>query len=339
MKFEELMDSVRGKVGRCKACRVCDGVACGNSIPGPGCKAPGNIANRNFRKWARFLINMDTVGENFTPDTSFEMFGRKYSLPVFIAPIGAIKLHYSDYVTETDYNKIIASQSAENGSIAFIGDNDHYDVFENMLEGAVSSGAMVIPTIKPWKFEDIKRRMDDAAKLGAFAYCMDIDSIGLPIIKNTGAGPKTVAELKEIIEYANKPFILKGIMTAKAAEKAVEAGVSAIVVSNHGGRVQGGMPATAEVLEEIVDAVDGRCLVFVDGGLRNGVDIFKALAAGADAVLVGRPFVPAIFADRENGVKILLDKLRTELADTMLMCGAKTLKDINRSMYRIDPLV
>src|SRR3712207_9119374 len=84
-------------------------------------------------------------------------------------------------------------------------------------------------------------------------------------------------------------------MTPDEAEKAVEAGVYGIVVSNHGGRVQDFTPGTAEVLEDIAKAVNGRCKVFVDGGVRTGVDVLKMLALGADACLIGRPFVTASF--------------------------------------------
>ena len=92
-------------------------------------------------------------------------------------------------------------------------------------------------------------------------------------------------------QAAGKPFILKGIMTVSGAKKALEAGASGIVVSNHGGRVLDQCPATAEVLPAIADAVGGRMTILVDGGIRTGMDVFKALALGADAVLIGRPFV------------------------------------------------
>jgi len=167
-----------------------------------------------------------------------------------------------------------------------------------------------------------------------FAIAMDIDGAGLPFLKNMTppAGSKTVAELKQIVEWAEKPFILKGIMTVSGAKKALEAGASAIVVSNHGGRVLDQCPSTAEVLPAIVDAVGGQMTVLVDGGIRTGMDLFKALALGADGVLVGRPFVNMIYGAGAEGVDVLVEKLKSELADTMAMCGAHSIKDINRSM-------
>ena len=106
------------------------------------------------------------------------------------------------------------------------------------------------------------------------------------------------------------------------------------MVSNHGGRVLDGTPATAEVLEEIVQAVNGTMKVLVDGGIRNGQDVFKALALGADGVLICRPFVNMIYGAREEGIQVFVNRLKEELIDTMEMCGANCLKEITRDMIR-----
>ena len=137
---------------------------------------------------------------------------------------------------------------------------------------------------------------------------------------------------KQIIDYAKKPFIIKGVMTVRGALKALEAGASGIVVSNHGGRVQDQCPSTAEVLPAIADAVGGKLTILVDGGLRNGTDIFKALAMGADGVLIGRPFVTMVYGGGSEGPAVLVKKLQAELADTMAMCGAHNLAEIRRDM-------
>jgi tryptophan synthase alpha subunit len=115
------------------------------------------------------------------------------------------------------------------------------------------------------------------------------------------AGSKTTEELRKIAQCAGKPFIIKGIMTARGAKKAMVAGASGIVVSNHGGRVLDNCPSTAEVLPEIVDAVGGRMTILVDGGIRSGMDVFKALALGADGVLIGRPFVTMVYGGGAEG--------------------------------------
>ena len=142
----------------------------------------------------------------------------------------------------------------------------------------------------------------------------------------------TVEELKEIIDQTPVPFIVKGIMTVKGALKAKEAGASAIVVSNHGGRVLDSCPATADVLEDIVKAVGQDMKILVDGGIRSGTDVFKALALGADGVIIARPFVNAVYGGAKEGIQALVDKLGLELKDAMEMCGAKSLSDISRDM-------
>ena len=127
---------------------------------------------------------------------------------------------------------------------------------------------------------------------------------------------------------------LYGEVTVSGAKKALEAGASGIVVSNHGGRVLDQCPATAEVLPEIVDAVGKDVMVLVDGGIRTGMDVFKALALGAKGVLIARPFVNMVYGGGVEGPAVLVAKLKAELEDTMLMCGAHSLAEIDRSMVR-----
>ena len=206
------------------------------------------------------------------------------------------------------------------------------------MEGAAAAiaknGGCGVPTVKPWNLETIRQKMDLVKAADPFAIAMDIDAAGLPFLKNMTppAGSKSVAELAEIVKLAERPFIVKGVMTVKGALKAKEAGAAAIVVSNHGGRVLDQCPSTAEVLPAIVDAVGGRMTILVDGGIRTGMDVFKALALGADAVLIGRPFVTMVYGAGAEGVKTYVEKLKAELADTMAMCGAHSLADISRSM-------
>jgi len=192
-----------------------------------------------------------------------------------------------------------------------------------------------VPTIKPWNIDLVREKAELVGAADPIAVAMDIDGAGLPFLKNLTppAGSKTVGELKEIVKMMNgKPFILKGIMTVNGAKKALEAGASGIVVSNHGGRVLDQCPATAEVLPAIADAVGDKMTILVDGGIRTGMDVFKALALGADAVLIGRPFVNMVYGGGAEGVQVYVNKLKAELEDTMAMCGAHKLSDIKRSM-------
>lgn len=332
MTYKELMDEARKNIGPyCKACYVCDGRACGNSLPGPGSKGPGNGANRNYEKWQELCLNMDTIGDNGAADSGYEFYSKTLRMPVLAAPMGAMKLHYGEKYDDMEYNKLLVKACVDNGTIALLGDNPSIDAFRNIMEAAlVETGGEAIPTIKPWNKEAIFERIDIAKALGVKHIAMDIDAAGLPFLKqlNPNAGSKTVEELKEIIDYAGLPFILKGIMTPKAAEKAIAAGVSAIVVSNHGGRVMPALPSTCEVLPSIVKQVAGRVKVIVDGGVRSGADVYRALALGAESVLIGRPVVTAIYGGGAEGLKLYLDKIHTEFIDIMNMTGVKKLSEI-----------
>lgn len=333
MNYNEILAAARDQVGPyCKACPVCNGRACGNIMPGPGSKVPGNTAARNYDKWQEIFVNMDTLCPNADIDTSFELFGKKFSAPIFIAPLGALPMHYGDKHNDITYNRILVPAAANYGICALTGDGVDPAVMQNAAKDMAAIGGIGIPTIKPWNKEFVFEKLDILNELGIFAAAMDVDGAGLPFLKamNPNAGSKSVDEMREIINYAKMPFMIKGIMTPKGALKAVEAGADAIVVSNHGGRVQGNVPSTAEVLPEIVDAVKGQIKIFVDGGIRSGVDVFKAIAMGADAVLIGRSVVPFIYAAGEEGFRVYMDKIVKELRDTMAMCGTPTLADISR---------
>ena len=335
MTYQEILAQARGCVGPyCKSCPVCNGLACKNAIPGPGAKGIGTGFIRNYQKWQELCVNMDTICENKPVDTSFELFGHKVDIPVFAAPVGAMQLHYGDKYNDLQYNDILVSACAQAGIAAFTGDGTNPAVMEAAAEALKKNGGCGVPTVKPWNMDTIREKMELVKAADPFAIAMDIDAAGLPFLKNLTppAGSKTVEELKEISAMAGKPFILKGIMTVSGALKALEAGASGIVVSNHGGRVLDQCPSTAEVLPAIVDAVGGRMTVLVDGGIRTGMDVFKALALGADAVLIARPFVNMVYGGGAEGVKVYVEKLKAELADTMAMCGAHSLSDIKRSM-------
>ena len=137
-----------------------------------------------------------------------------------------------------------------------------------------------------------------------------------------------------MIKMSGKPFIVKGVMTVRGALKAKKAGAAGIIVSNHGGRVLDQCPATADVLPEIAEAVPDM-MVLVDGGIRSGVDVFKAIALGADGVVIARPYVTAVYGGADEGVRLYTDKIGAELADTMKMCGASSLSEISADMVRI----
>ena len=314
MEYKEILESARTCIGPyCKACPVCNGKACGNQVPGPGAKAPGNGFTRNYDAWQKICVNMDTICPNEPVDTAVELFGTMYRYPFFAAPLGAMKMHYGDKYNDREYNSILVNACADSGIAAFTGDGVDAAVFQGAMEAIRAAGGVGVPTIKPWSQQLVFEKLDLARTSGCKAVAMDIDGAGLPFLKNLTppAGSKSVQELAEIIRYAAMPFIVKG------------------------GRVLGQTPASAEVLAEIADAVGGSMKIFVDGGIRTGTDVFKALALGADAVLIGRPFVPMVYGDGAQGVATYIEKIGSELRDTMAMCGVHTLGEITRDCVRV----
>ncbi len=145
----------------------------------------------------------------------------------------------------------------------------------------------------------------------------------------------TWESVRELREASKLPVIIKGILTREDAERCVENGVSAIIVSNHGGRQLDHVGATIEALPEVVAAVRGRIPVLVDGGFRRGTDILKALALGARAICIARPYLYGLAAFGQPGVERVIELLRTELALDMALAGVPNLAAIDRSLVRI----
>ncbi len=345
MTYKEIIENAKDNMGFCKACIVCNGKVCKNSIPGPGAKGVGDVAIRNYDKWQNIRLNMDTICENKEISTEFDFLGKKFKYPIFSGPIGAVEKHYGDKYTEEEYNNIMLKACNDSGILAFTGDGVNSNIMIEATKQIKKQNGMGIPTVKPWSINVIEEKLKLVKDSNAFAFAMDIDAAGLPFLKNLTpkAGSKTVEELREIKQISNLPFIIKGIMTAKGALKAIEANADAIVVSNHGGRVLDQTPATAEVLPEIVEAVDSfyggkknrKIKILVDGGIRTGADILKALAIGADGVLIARTFVIALYGGGYDGVVSFANQLGSELEDAMSMCGVHSLADIDKSIVRI----
>ncbi|MBQ2294894.1 MAG: alpha-hydroxy-acid oxidizing protein, partial [Spirochaetales bacterium] len=138
-----------------------------------------------------------------------------------------------------------------------------------------------------------------------------------------------------LVDCTNIPFCVKGIMSAGDALCAIDAGVKYLIISNHGGRITQNQPSSISVLPEIKKAVGNKAKLILDGGIRSGEDIFKALALGADYCMIGRPFTTAVLGGGRNAVKLLVEKYTAELQKIMLLTGAATIQDITADMVSI----
>jgi isopentenyl diphosphate isomerase/L-lactate dehydrogenase-like FMN-dependent dehydrogenase len=147
--------------------------------------------------------------------------------------------------------------------------------------------------------------------------------------------PVTWEKIAWLRSLTRLPIVLKGIMTWEDAKLCAEHGIDGILVSNHGGRVVDSVAATIEVLPEVVDAAGGACEVYLDGGIRRGSDALKALALGARAVLIGRPFWYGLAVAGEEGVRAVLEILRRELDEAMMFCGKSCIAEIDRSVVSV----
>lgn len=338
MDYNEMLKNAREKLnGSCKVCKVCNGVACAGEVPGMGGKGSGQAFIENVRALERVKLNMRVIHNAADPDTSIELFGKKMDAPIFAAPITGTTLNMGGQLTEREYIEPVVEGCANSGIYAMVGDTA-VDAFliENLDVLKCHDGNGIV-FIKPWDNENIIKKIRLAEEAGAFAVGVDIDACGLVTLSLHGKPvlPKDLEQLKELVKSTKLPFILKGIMTVEDALMAVEAGADAIVVSNHGGRVLDFTPGSADVLPEIAKAVKGKIKILVDGGIRTGVDVVKMLGLGADAVLIGRPFVTASFGGATDGVETYVNKIKSELKGAMILTGCSNISEIDEKViYR-----
>ena len=288
----------------------------------------------NVEALAAIQLSLRTIHDAAEPDIHFELFGYKLSMPILAAPIAGVRLNMGDAMPEADFVRAMIDGSRAAGSMGMTGDGPGPAIYSTGVEVIRASGGRGIPIIKPRLAEGIVTRIRQAQEAGAWAVGVDVDAAGIFGMVRAGepVGPKTVEAWTEITAATDLPFILKGIMTVEDAEAAVEAGVAAIVISNHGGRVLDHTPGTADVLPNIAEAVKGDAFVLVDGGVRSGADVLKMLALGANAVLVGRPLAIAAVGGGAEGVTAVLDQYADQLRSAMILTGCHALDEIDQSV-------
>ncbi|KAM3747078.1 hypothetical protein ACB098_05G010800 [Castanea mollissima] len=291
----------------------------------------------NVEAFHRIMIRPRILVDVSRIDMSTTVLGYKISAPILIAPTALHKLAHPEGEVATaraaaacktimvykkrDIAAVLVQRAERNGYKALVLTVDSPRLGRREAD---IKNKMVAPRLKNLEgLLSIEADSDNGSNLEAYANeTMDASLCW-----------KDIEWLKSI---TNLPILIKGVLTGEDAIKAAEVGVAGIMVSNHGARQLDYTDATINVLEEVVHAVRGRVPVFFDGGVRRGTDIFKALALGAQAVLIGRPVIFGLAAKGEYGVRQVIQMLKDELELTMALSGCPSVKDITRRHVRTE---
>ncbi|KAJ2027561.1 Hydroxyacid oxidase 1 [Coemansia sp. S610] len=319
----------------------------------------------NQRAFDRVFIRPRVLRDVSTVSLSTTILGQHIASPICIAPTAMQRMAHPD-------GELATARAAERRSTCMVLSSWSTTRIEDV---AVGSGAKWLQLYVYKDREATRRLIERAQDSGYTAIALTVDTpfLGrrLPDIRNrfrlpphltmanfvdqgkaqvgaadnaSGLAAYVASQIDPTLNWshvqwvksvARIPVLVKGILTAEDARLAVDAGVDGIVVSNHGGRQLDTVPATIDVLEEVCRAVDGRIEVYLDGGVRRGTDVFKALALGARAVFLGRPVLWALNYNGEDGVVEMLDMINEELRLAMSLAGCVSVTDITRSHVTI----
>lgn len=326
--------------GFCRVCAICDGKVCAGETPGMGGCGTGSAFHNNIKSLKNLHVNMRLVHDIRDPEISCNILGLDLALPVLAAPIGGVSFNMGGALTEEQYVKAIVDGCKESGVIGCTGDGVPPFIHESGFKAISEANGYGIPFIKPWDSNEFDEKLEKAVQTNCTIIGMDIDAAGLITLAKMGRpvspkGPEELGKIVEKIHGLGKKFILKGIMTVADARAAADAGCDAIVVSNHGGRVLDHAMGVADVLPEIAQRVKGHLTVLADGGVRDGVDILKMLALGADAVMIGRPFSIAAMGGEAEGVKAYIETLKGQLKSTMVLTGCPSVKETSMHLISV----
>jgi 4-hydroxymandelate oxidase len=288
------------------------------------------------RVWLRRRVMIDVSAI----DTSLDLLGHKLEFPILLDPTTKNRI-----VPEGDKLAAMGAHASKaiycvSSPLSWI--DNLYQAEQAPVWWASTLGHSTKSTAQGWA-----RRHEEA---GATALAVTVDHPYSPnrdrIIRNHWSQQRggelhptrpslTWQHLDWLRSASDLPLIIKGVLTSEDAALAVDNGAQAVIVSNHGGRALDGAVPTLMALPEVVDAVDGKIPVLIDGGMRRGTDILKALALGAKAVLIGRPYVWGLAAFGQVGVQRVVEMLRAELVVSMGLAGMPNLGSINRSLVRL----
>ena len=300
----------------------------------------GQSFRNNRLAFQKYGLVSHLLSASKNPDTTCSIFGKTLSMPILIAPVSGYvhngKIEGNPEEKEYEYLFSMTEGAAKAGTLVFTDDSGHAYMYEAGIAASKKYPKHVIPTIKPRKNQKIIEKARLAEQSGAFAVANDVDAVTSANMRFFGQ-PLEVERLKNlkcIINSIHLPFIVKGIMSPDEALLCLETGAKGIVVSNHGGRILDGMVSPLSVLPEISAVVKNRLTIFIDGGIRHGEDVLKALALGANAVLIGRPAAIANIGGGSKGVALLLNTLKQELQDAMTITGVPDLQHISSNILQ-----
>ncbi len=324
----------------CRACLVCDGVECSSGVPGMG----GTGDMKGFCESVRLLndISINTVTtpaepseKTVKPGIDFNFLGQSFAAPLMIAPVTGARTNLGGAITEYDYVMETGAAGDLLNLAVMYGDGATPDKYHVGLEAIRHFGGGFL-VVKPLENqEEIITRVQAAEKAGAGGWGMDIDSVGIATMEARGRKTvhKSAADLREIASSSKLPFFIKGISDIAAAELAISAGASAIMVGNHGGRVDSNTPPAVKTIPDIAAHVKKNfphISVIADGGIRSGAAMFKMIALGAGAVSVARPVAIATVAYGRLGARALLARYITGLTNLMQERNLRSVKEICR---------
>ncbi len=313
--------------GICSVCRVCDGRECAGWMPGIGSAGNGTSFKRNLDILKSYQIVPTYLKKVDNINTGTDLFGIPLDIPIIPAPISNMKRNFRSIFTDEIYNRIILRGSRKSGTIGSISQkeydlNQEIDYITNPLKEVFGYG---IPFFNPAEGEistikKIERVFNAGVKVAGLSIDLKVNDLDCLIDEMW---------LKKIIKNSPVPIIIKGVLSREDTLKSIEAGAKGIVFSNRGGRILDSAPSGLEIMSRIIDEIKGSVKIIVDGGIRTGEDIFKAIALGADLVFIGRPIFISAAGATEDGVAFQLNKLKDELRKVMRTTGTKTLKEIN----------
>ena len=308
--------------------------------------------DENRRAFTRWLLRPRMLTGAPAADPSTTFLGMPVAMPIFVAPFAG------DTLLHTDGYRAVLEAAASLGTLAVVPEVTG-ETLETLARAAPDAARVFQLSLRhPHAvLVDLLGRAADAG-YGALCVTADVPVVGVRrrelrhpgarleianfpsratgFIDHTGERerPWTWARLADVMAGTDLPFAVKGVLTAEDARAAVEAGAAAVYVSNHGGRQLDSAPATLDQLAEVVDEVGGDAEVALDGGVRSGGDVVKALALGARAVLVGRPACYGLAAGGRAGVHRVLEILRHELVTAMTLLGRARVADLDRSVLQ-----